>query len=83
MITFAGRVRRQARVRGATGIGLERTQVLRIEKLTESRILIVDDRAENLAVLVAVLEFAGYGNIKCLGDSRQVLPLSWLITPRI
>ncbi len=46
-----------------------------IENLTESRILIVDDQPDNLAVLTAVLELRGYLNVRCLDDSRQVVPV--------
>lgn len=44
-------------------------------KLADSRILIVDDQAANLTALEAVLGFAGYSNLKCLSDSRDVLPV--------
>jgi two-component system NtrC family sensor kinase len=46
---------------------------LRVATLTDSRILIVDDQADNLGVLAAVLELAGYTSVRCLNDSRQVL----------
>ena len=46
---------------------------MRIANLTESRILIVDDQAENLKALAAVLGSSGYVNIHCLNDSRQIL----------
>jgi two-component system, NtrC family, sensor kinase len=36
--------------------------------------LIVDDQVDNLRVLASVLEFAGYGNVKCLSDSRAIVP---------
>jgi two-component system NtrC family sensor kinase len=48
---------------------------LRVSNLTDSRILIVDDQTDNLRVLATVLEFAGYANVTCLGDSRQLLPI--------
>jgi two-component system NtrC family sensor kinase len=43
--------------------------------LTESRILIVDDQADNLAVLTAVLKLRGYHHVRCLDDSRDVVPV--------
>ena len=46
---------------------------MRVSSLTDSRILIVDDQTDNLRVLAAVLEFAGYTNVTCLSDSRQLL----------
>ncbi len=46
---------------------------MRISNLADSRILIVDDQTANLEVLAAVLEFAGYANVSCLSDSRQLL----------
>jgi len=46
---------------------------LRVSNLTHSRILIVDDQTANLQVLSAVLEFAGYANVTCLSDSRDIL----------
>jgi two-component system NtrC family sensor kinase len=53
----------------------ERNVGLRIGNLTESRILIVDDQTENLQALAAVLGFAGYANVNCLSDSREILPV--------
>ncbi len=47
---------------------------MRLASLTDSRILIVDDQTANLKALGAVLDFAGYGSVKCLSDSREVLP---------
>jgi len=47
---------------------------LRVTNLTDSRILIVDDQTANLQVLAAVLGFAGYENVHCLSDSRNLLP---------
>lgn len=41
--------------------------------LADSRILIVDDQEENLKALSAVLAGAGYSNVNCLIDSRQIL----------
>ena len=46
---------------------------MRVANLTDSRILIVDDQTDNLRVLATVLEFAGYVNVKCLSDSRNIL----------
>jgi two-component system NtrC family sensor kinase len=46
---------------------------LRVANLSDSRILIVDDQTDNLQVLKAVLGFAGYANIECLNDSREIL----------
>jgi two-component system NtrC family sensor kinase len=46
---------------------------LRVANLTECRILIVDDQIANLQVLATVLEFAGYSNVKCLSESRNIL----------
>jgi two-component system NtrC family sensor kinase len=48
---------------------------LKVANLTDSRILIVDDQTANLRVLAAVLEFAGYNNVNCLSDSRNILPI--------
>jgi two-component system NtrC family sensor kinase len=48
---------------------------LRLANLTDSRILIVDDQTANLQVLAAVLEFAGYGKVSCLSDSRNILQI--------
>ena len=48
---------------------------MRVSNLTDSRILIVDDQTANLQVLATVLEFAGYSNVSCLRDSRQILPI--------
>jgi two-component system, NtrC family, sensor kinase len=45
---------------------------LRVSNLTDSRILIVDDQTDNLRVLATVLEFAGYTNVNCLSDSRNI-----------
>jgi two-component system NtrC family sensor kinase len=47
---------------------------LSVVNLTNSRILIVDDQPDNLRVLASVLEFAGYAKVKCLIDSREILP---------
>jgi len=44
-------------------------------KLTDSRILIVDDQPDNLQILATVLEFKGYKNVRCLDDSRCVVPV--------
>lgn len=46
-----------------------------IASLTESRILIVDDQPDNLSALTAVLELRGYRNVRCLDDSRHVVPV--------
>jgi two-component system, NtrC family, sensor kinase len=46
---------------------------LRVSNLTDCRILIVDDQTANLQVLATVLEFAGYSNVTCLSDSRNIL----------
>lgn len=46
-----------------------------VVNLADSRILIVDDQPDNLRVLASVLEFAGYGKVKCLIDSRDILPV--------
>jgi two-component system NtrC family sensor kinase len=54
---------------------------LKVSNLTESRILIVDDQTDNLRVLATVLEFAGYTNVACLSDSRQLLPIFHEIHP--
>jgi two-component system, NtrC family, sensor kinase len=48
---------------------------LRVTNLTDSRILIVDDQTANLQVLATVLEFAGYANVSCLSDSRNLLQI--------
>jgi signal transduction histidine kinase len=44
-----------------------------LANLTHSRILVVDDQIANLKVLNTVLDIAGYQNIRCLNDSREVL----------
>jgi putative two-component system response regulator len=38
----------------------------------EARILIVDDQDPDLRLLEAILRRAGYGNLKCLADPREV-----------
>lgn len=43
--------------------------------LDDSRILIVDDQTDNLRVLATVLELKGYRNLRCLEDSRCVVPV--------
>ncbi len=54
---------------------------MRVANLTDSRILIVDDQTANLQVLAAVLEFAGYSNVTCLSDSRNILQTFQEIRP--
>ena len=49
--------------------------------LTDSRILIVDDQLANLKVLETVLGMAGYGNIRCLSDSREALQVCLEFAP--
>ncbi|MGB6946054.1 MAG: ATP-binding protein [Bryobacteraceae bacterium] len=49
--------------------------------LTDSRILIVDDQTANLQVLAAVLEFAGYTNVTCLSDSRNIIQVFQEVRP--
>jgi two-component system NtrC family sensor kinase len=46
---------------------------LKVANLSDSRILIVDDQTDNLKVLAAVLELAGYSQVNCLNDSRNIL----------
>lgn len=46
---------------------------MRVAQLSDYRILIVDDQTANLNVLATVLESAGYLNVRCLSDSREVL----------
>jgi two-component system NtrC family sensor kinase len=46
---------------------------LNVENLSFSRILIVDDQIENLRVLATVLDIAGYKQVHCLNDSRNIL----------
>jgi len=48
---------------------------LRVADLRGSRILIVDDQADNLRALATVLEFSNYKNVQCLDDSRKLLPV--------
>jgi two-component system sensor histidine kinase/response regulator len=48
---------------------------MKVANLTESRILIVDDQPNNLQALAAVLAHAGYDNVQCLSDSREILPI--------
>jgi two-component system, NtrC family, sensor kinase len=50
-------------------------QVVSVGNLSESRILIVDDQPENLKVLTTVLELKGYRHVRCLDDSRRVVPV--------
>ena len=52
-----------------------------VSNLTNSRILIVDDQTANLQVLSALLEFAGYANITCLNDSRNLLKVYAEVEP--
>ena len=46
-----------------------------LANLTNSRILIVDDQKANMDVLALFLRSDGYTNIRCLSDSREVIPL--------
>jgi len=46
-----------------------------VTNLAGSRILVVDDQLANLRVLETVLDIAGYKNVRCLDDSREVLPV--------
>ncbi len=46
---------------------------LRVADLSESRILIVDDQADNLRALATVLEFSNYTHVQCLDDARRLL----------
>jgi len=48
---------------------------LKATDLKDSRILIVDDQADNLRVLATVLEFSNYRNVRCLDDARKLLPI--------
>ena len=52
-----------------------------VANLADSRILVVDDQLANLRVLETVLDIAGYKNITCLNDSREVLPVVAEISP--
>ena len=54
---------------------------MRAAKLTDSRILIVDDQTDNLKVLATVLDFAGYANVSCLSDSRNLLRIFEEVQP--
>jgi two-component system NtrC family sensor kinase len=54
---------------------------LSVSNLTNSRILIVDDQTANLQVLSALLEYAGYSNVKCLSDSRNILQVCAEVQP--
>lgn len=54
---------------------------MRVVNLTDSRILIVDDQTANLQVLAAVLEFAGYTNVTCLSDSRNIIQVFQEVRP--
>jgi two-component system NtrC family sensor kinase len=54
---------------------------LSVSNLTNSRILIVDDQTANLQVLSALLGFAGYANITCLSDSRNLLQVCAEVEP--
>jgi signal transduction histidine kinase len=46
---------------------------LTLADLADSRILVVDDQIANLKVMNTVLVIAGYRNVRCLNDSREVL----------
>jgi PleD family two-component response regulator len=48
---------------------------------SEFRILIIDDQAAILQALEAVLSSAGYRNLKCLDDSRYVIPAFFQFQP--
>jgi PleD family two-component response regulator len=61
----------------------EEAQMLEREVLCESRILIVDDHAANIALLERVLLQGGYKNISKTTDPRQVLELFTLYNPDI
>jgi two-component system NtrC family sensor kinase len=54
---------------------------LSVSNLTDSRILIVDDQTANLQVLSALLGYAGYSNVTCLSDSRNILQVCAEIQP--
>ena len=41
--------------------------------LSDSRILIVDDQADNLRALATVLEFSNYTHVQCLEDARKLI----------
>ena len=43
--------------------------------LIDSKILIVDDQADNLRILATVLELKGYRKVRCLEDSRHAVPV--------
>lgn len=45
-----------------------------LDKLSNSRILVVDDHQANLIALKSALDFAGFEQVECLNDSREVLP---------
>jgi signal transduction histidine kinase len=53
---------------------VEKDSTLTLANLADSRILVVDDQLANLRVLQTVLDIAGYQNVRCLNDSREVLP---------
>jgi two-component system, NtrC family, sensor kinase len=55
------------------GVKVGKDEELKVANLTDSRILIVDDQTDNLRVLATVLGFAGYPNVNCLNDSRNIL----------
>lgn len=50
-------------------------QAVATANLVDSKILIVDDQPDNLRVLSAVLELKGYRSVRCLEDSRCVVPV--------
>ncbi len=54
---------------------------MRVTNPSDFRILIVDDQTDNLRVLSAVLELAGYTRITCLGDSRELLAVVHEVKP--
>lgn len=45
------------------------------DELLQARILVVDDNAANLSLLEGMLEEEGYGNVRCVSDSLEVVPL--------
>jgi two-component system NtrC family sensor kinase len=64
-----------------TSATVRKDEGLSIANLTDSRILIVDDQTDNLRALAAVLGFAGYANVHCLNDSRNILRIFQEVEP--
>ncbi len=74
-IRMTSRRSRSPRLWGRSFCDLSKVSVPRCKKeiVQESRILIIDDQAENVILLERTLRSAGYSQLRTLTDSRQVL----------